>query len=87
VTNLPTETAEKLTDVFFVDWVFRITGKGFVSTTGPVRSGGPGTTYLQILTGSTGGLAPATGRAKLLTLSNDGHTVNDTVDSFRITVP
>lgn len=87
VANLPTEVSEKLTDVFFVDWVFRISGKGFFATTGPVHSGDPGTTYNQILTGSTGGLAPATGKAKVLTLSNAGDTFKDLVDSFRVTVP
>jgi hypothetical protein len=87
VANLPTEVTEKLTDVFFVDWLFRINGKGYFATTGPVPSGDPGTTYVQIFTGSNGGLAPATGKAKVRTLSNAGDTFHDTVDSFRITTP
>ena len=85
--NLPTETGQNLTDVFFVDWLFRITGKGLVSTTGPVKSGDPGTTYAQLITGSSGGLAPATGHGTVTVLSNAGDTFGDTVDSFRIRLP
>lgn len=85
--NLPTITGQSLKDVFFVDWVFRITGRGKVVTSGTVKSGDPGTTYEQVVTGSTFGEGPASGRASVLVLSNAGDTFGDAVDSFRITVP
>ncbi len=87
VANLPTEVSETLDDVFFVDWQFRINGKGQIVTSGPVKSGEPGDTYVQIITGASGGLAAATGKATVLILSNQGDSAGDLVDSFRITVP
>jgi hypothetical protein len=87
VANLPTEIAKNLKDVFYVDWQFRIDGTGQFGTSGLVKSGDPGVTYNQIITGGNGGLVPATGTASVVILSNAGDTFGDTVDTFRITVP
>jgi len=87
VANLPTVTAKELRDVFYVDWQFRIDGKGQFGTSGLVKSGDPGVTYKQILTGGSGGLVPATGSASVLILTNAGDTFGDTVDTIRVTVP
>ena len=61
VANLPTEIAKALKDVFYVDWQFRIDFKGQFGTSGLVKSGDPGVTYFQLITGGAGGLVPATG--------------------------
>lgn len=89
VANLPTETSGTLTDVYFVDWQFRINGKGQVVTSGPspLQSANPGTTFVQIITGASGGLGAATGKASVLVLSSAGDKFGDKVNSFRITVP
>jgi hypothetical protein len=73
--------AKSLRDVFYVDWQFRIDGKGQFGTSGLVKSGDPGVTYFQIITGGAGGLAPATGGVSVLILSNAGDTFGDTVDT------
>jgi hypothetical protein len=87
VANLPISTSKNLKDVFYVDWQFRIDGRGQFGTSGLVKSGDPGVTYGQIVTGGFGGVAPASGNASVLILSNAGDTFGDTVDAFRITVP
>jgi hypothetical protein len=91
VANLPTEIAKNLKDVFYVDWHFRIDGTGQFGTSGLVKSGDPGVTYNQIITGGitggAGGLVPATGTASVVILSNAGDTFGDTVDAFNVTVP
>jgi hypothetical protein len=84
VANLPTAVSKKLTDVYYVDWHFSI-GTGQFGTSGTVKSGNPGVTFNQIVTGSIGGLT--TGKhATVLVLSNAGDKFKDTVDIFQITV-
>ena len=84
VANLPTAVSKKLTDVYYVDWHFSI-GTGQFGTSGTVKSGNPGVTFTQIVTGSIGGLT--TGKhATVLVLSNAGDKFKDTVDIFQITV-
>lgn len=85
VANLPADAG--LDDEFYVDWHFRIDSKGQFGTTGLVKSGDPGTTYPQLITGGIGGLASAKGKATVLILSSAGDSFGDTVDVFRITVP
>ena len=87
VANLPTAISKKLTDVYYVDWHFRIAGRGQFGTSGVVKSVNPGVSFIQIVTGSSGGLTPTTGTAEVLVLSNAGDKFNDTVNTFRITVP
>src|SRR5215471_4603903 len=47
VANLPTATIKKLTDVYYVDWLFRIEGRGQFGTSGVVKSGNPGIAFIQ----------------------------------------
>jgi hypothetical protein len=85
VANLPTAVSKKLTDVYYVDWHFSI-GTGQFGTSGTIKSGNPGVTFNQIVTGRSGGLTAAN-TAIVLVLSNAGDTFKDTVDIFQITVP
>jgi hypothetical protein len=87
VANLPTAISKKLTDVYYVDWLFRIAGTGQVGTSGVIKSVNPGVSFLHIITGSSGGLTAATGTAEVLVLSNAGDKFHDTVDAFEISVP
>ena len=85
VANLPTAVSKKLNDVYYVDWHFSI-GTGQFGTSGTIKSGNPGVTFNQIVTGRSGGLTAAN-TAIVLVLSNAGDTFKDTVDIFQITVP
>jgi hypothetical protein len=83
VANLPKAGTS---DVFYVDWHFRIGTRAF-DTSGLVESGNPGDTYPQTITGGNGGLAPAIGKATVTILSNAGDSTGATVDAFRIRLP
>lgn len=85
VANLPTAVSKKLTDVYYVDWHFSIGTFGQFGTSGTVKSGNPGVTFNQIVTGSIGGLTSGK-HATVLVLSNAGDNFKDTVDIFQITV-
>jgi hypothetical protein len=86
VANLPTAISGRLPYVYYVDWHFKIIGKGQFGTSGFVESGNPGVTFSQIVTGSSGGVS-ASGPAIVLVVSNAGDKFKDTVDIYRITVP
>jgi hypothetical protein len=64
-------------DLAYVDWQFRIDGKGAIDTTGPVKIA---PTYPQTITGATGGLGPAKGQALVTALDATGF-------QFRLRVP
>jgi hypothetical protein len=68
-----------------VDWHFSIGTFGQFGTSGTVKSGNPGVTFNQIVTGSIGGLTSGK-HATVLVLSNAGDNFKDTVDIFQITV-
>lgn len=67
-------------DLALVIWHFEIDGVGAFDTTGIVKSVPVGGTYPQIVTGASGGLAPAKGKATVTALDPTGF-------QFRIKVP
>jgi hypothetical protein len=73
VLGLPEAAAD---DLAYVDWHFRIDGKGAIDTTGPVKTA---LTYPQTITGATGGLGPAKGEATTTVLDASGFQIRLTV--------
>lgn len=59
-------------DLAYVDWQFRIDGKGAIDTTGPVKTVAE---YPQTITGSTGGVGPSKGQALTKVLNADGFQI------------
>lgn len=86
VANLPTVIAKKLRDVFYVDWLFRIDFRGQFGTSGLVKSGDPGVTFFQLITGGSPSLVGGDGGVSVLILTNAGDTFGDTVDTIRVTL-
>jgi hypothetical protein len=74
VAGLPNAASD---DLAYVDWQFRIDGKGAIDTSGPVKTT---RTYQQTIVGATGGLRHAKGRALVKVLNADGF-------QFRLVVP
>jgi|SRR5437867_7324069 len=66
-----------LDDLAYVDWQFRIDGRGAIDTSGPVKTT---RTYPQTIVGATGGLRPARGKALVKVLGGGGF-------QFRLIVP
>ena len=61
-----------LDDLAYVDWQFRIDGRGAIDTSGPVKTT---RTYPQTIVGATGGLGPAKGRALVRRLDANGFQI------------
>lgn len=81
INGLPQSTPPDLTDLFFVLWHFRITGRGAFDTTGPVRSSAK---YPQTIIGSSNpGLVPTHGNATVTNLTTGAATIL----AFKITTP
>ena len=59
-------------DLAYVDWQFRIDGKGAIDTTGPVKTVSE---YPQTITGSTGGVGPSKGEALTKVLDAGGFQI------------
>ena len=60
-------------DLAYVDWQFRIDGRGVIDTTGPVKiTGAPLGTYAQTVTGGTGKFKSLKGEARVLVLDGTG---------------
>jgi hypothetical protein len=59
-------------DLAYVDWEFRIDGKGAIDTTGPVKTVAE---YPQTITGSTGGVGPSKGEALTQVLDKAGFQI------------
>ena len=74
VAGLPNAASD---DLAYVDWQFRIDGKGAIDTSGPVKTT---PTYPQTIVGATGGLGPAKGKALVEVLGGGGF-------QFRLIVP
>lgn len=66
-------------DLAYVDWQFRIDGKGAIDTSGPVKVVSSGGTYPQSIVGATPGLAPARGDALTTQLDAAGFQIRLTV--------
>ena len=86
VEGLPQSITANPSDVFYVVWHFRITGKGAFDTTGIVRSS---STYNQAITGSTNpGLVPTHGTATITNLTTGTASAGAApLAAFRITTP
>jgi len=74
VSGLPAAAAD---DLAYVDWQFRIDGKGTLDTSGLVKTT---LTYPQTIVGATGGLGPAKGQALVRVLDASGF-------QFRLILP
>jgi hypothetical protein len=72
VLGLPAAEAD---DLAYVDWQFRIDGRGAIDTSGPVKVVPSGGTYPQSIVGATPGLAPARGDALTTQLDAAGFQI------------
>jgi hypothetical protein len=79
VAGLPQAAAD---DLAFIDWDFRIDGKGEFTTSGIVKNAAvlpPLATYPHIITGATGGVAPAKGKITVTILGAGGFQIRVSV--------
>jgi len=72
VAGLPQAAAD---DLAFIDWDFRIDGKGEFTTSGIVKNLPVLGTYPHLITGATGGVAPAKGKITVTVLAPGGFEI------------